>query len=164
MPQQDVINYTARQMHAFREEASMIGGLLRIVLVVVVVAAVAAFFLGYRFGDRDRTAEPSSVIGTTGKPIDVDRARAAGANVAEKVAEGANQVERVASDAALTTKIKSKMALDDSIDALEIDVDTANGVVTLNGSVDSPEHRERAVRLARETEGVVSVVDRLVIQ
>ena len=56
------------------------------------------------------------------------------------------------------------MALDDTIDAIKIDVDTTNGVVTLNGSVDSPELRDRAVQLARETEGVVSVVDRLVIQ
>jgi len=141
----------------------MVRGLLRIVLLLIIVAAVAAFFFGYQFGDRERTAEPDA-IGTSGRPVDVDRARAAGASVGEKVAQGANEVERVASDAALTGKIKSKMALDDSIDALEIDVDTTKGVVTLHGSVDSEQHRERAVRLARETEGVVSVVDRLVIQ
>jgi osmotically-inducible protein OsmY len=140
----------------------MIRGLLRIVLVLIIVAAVAAFFFGYQFGDR--TAAPDAAIGTSGRPVDVDRARAAGASVGEKVAQGANEVERVAADAALTAKIKSKMALDDSIDALDIDVDTAKGVVTLNGSVDSEQHRERAVRLARETDGVVSVVDRLVIQ
>ena len=141
----------------------MIGALLRIVLLLIIVAAVAAFFFGYRYGDRD-IADSRDVIGTSGETVDVDRARQAGAKVGEEVAEGANEVERVASDAALTAKIKSKMALDDSVDALDIDVDTTNGVVTLSGSADSEISRNRAVQLARETDGVLSVVDRLNIK
>ena len=141
----------------------MIGALLRIVLLLIIVAAVAAFFFGYRYGDRD-IADSRGVIGTSGETVDVDRARQAGAKVGEEVAEGANEVERAASDATLTAKIKSKMALDDSVDALDIDVDTTNGVVTLSGSADSEISRNRAVQLARETEGVLTVVDRLTIQ
>ncbi|HET9662834.1 MAG TPA: BON domain-containing protein [Burkholderiales bacterium] len=134
-------------------------------LLLIIVAAVAAFFFGYRYGDGADTIEsPAGVIGTTGETVDVDRARQAGAKVGEKVAEGANQVERAASDAALTAKIKSKMALDDSVDALDIDVDTTNGVVTLSGSADSEISRTRAVQLAKETEGVLSVVDRLTVE
>ena len=140
----------------------MIGALLRIVLLLIMVAAVAAFFFGYRYGDRD-IADSRDVIGTSGETVDVDRARQAGAKVGEEVAEGAIEVERVASDAALTAKIKSKMALDDSVDALDIDVDTTNGVVTLSGSADSEISRNRAVQLARETDGVRSVVDQLSI-
>lgn len=60
--------------------------------------------------------------------------------------------------------IKAKMALDDAIEAARIDVDTAGGVVTLTGSVRSQAERERALRLARETDGVTSVVDRLTVQ
>jgi hyperosmotically inducible protein len=141
----------------------MIGALLRIVLLLIIVAAGAAFFFGYRYGDRDIT-DSRGVIGTSGETVDVDRARQAGAEVGEEVAEGANEVERAASDAAMTAKIKSKMALDDSVDALDIDVDTTNGVVTLSGSADSEISRNRAVQLARETDGVRSVVDRLSIQ
>ena len=141
----------------------MIGALLRIVLLLIIVAAGAAFFFGYRYGDRDIT-DSRGVIGTSGETVDVDRARQAGAKVGEEVAEGANEVERVAADAAMTAKIKSKMALDDSVDALDIDVDTTNGVVTLSGSADSEISRNRAVQLARETDGVRSVVDRLSIQ
>ena len=64
-------------------------------------------------------------------------------------------------DAALTAKIKSKMALDDTISARYIDVDTRDSVVTLSGTVESESQRQRALQLARETEGVVSVVDHL---
>ena len=139
----------------------MIRALLRVVLVLVIVAAVAAFFFGYRFAGRGSS---ESVTGTSGAQVDVDSARDAGAKVGEKVAEGANQVRRAATDAALTAKIKSKMALDDTIEARNIDIDTMNGMVTLNGYVHDAQGRDRAVQLARETDGVVSVVDHLTIR
>jgi hyperosmotically inducible protein len=53
------------------------------------------------------------------------------------------------------------MALDDLVKASAIDVDTSNGVVTLSGTVATEAERQRAVHLARETEGVRSVQDRL---
>ena len=142
----------------------MIGALLRIVLVLIIVAAAAAFFFGYRFADRTSGSAADPVVGTSGKSVNVERAREAGAQVGGVIAEGANQAERVAADAALTAKIKSKMLLDDKIDAAAINVDTANRVVRLTGIVGSPEQRERAVQLARETEGVEEVVDQLAIR
>jgi hyperosmotically inducible protein len=142
----------------------MIRALLRVVLVLVIVAAVAAFFFGYRFADRGSSGAPEGVTGTSGAQVDVDRARDAGAKVGETVAEGANQVQRAATDAGLTAKIKSKMALVDTVKAINIDVDTTNGIVTLNGFVPDAQARDRAVQLARETEGVVSVEDRLTIR
>jgi hyperosmotically inducible protein len=136
--------------------------LLRIVLVIIIVAAAAAFFIGYRMADRgDRE---SNAVGTTGRAVDVSTAREAGAEVAEKVAVGANAAQRIASSMALTAKIKSKMALDDTIKASQIDVDSAEGVIRLNGTVDSEAQRDRAVQLARETDGVTSVVDELKIR
>ena len=142
----------------------MIRALLRVVLVLIFVAAVAAFFFGYRFADRGSSGAPEGVTGTSGAQVDVGRARDAGAKVGETVAEGANQVQRAATDAGLTAKIKSKMALDDTVKAISIDVDTTNGIVTLNGSAPDAHARDRAVQLARETEGFVSVVDRLTIR
>jgi osmotically-inducible protein OsmY len=56
------------------------------------------------------------------------------------------------------------MALDDTIQASRIDVDSAAGVVRLHGTVDSESQRARALQLARETDGVVSVVDELTIR
>ena len=42
-----------------------------------------------------------------------------------------------------------------------IDVDTKNGVVTLNGAVGTPAARDMAMNLARETDGVTRVVNNL---
>jgi osmotically-inducible protein OsmY len=144
-------------------EEHMFRTLLRVVLVLIILAAVAAFYFGYRIADRDDPESPYAV-GTVGKAVDVDTAKEAGAAIAGKVALGANAAQRLASSAALTAKIKSKMALDDTIEASRIDVDTAEGVVRLHGTVDSEAQRTRALQLARETDGVTSVVDELTIR
>jgi osmotically-inducible protein OsmY len=141
----------------------MVRTLLRVVLLIIILAAVAAFFFGYRMANRD-DPEPTFAVGTSGRSVDVSTAREAGADIAEKVAVGASAAERVASSAALTAKIKSKMALDDLVEAASIDVDTAEGVVRLHGTVDSQAEHDRALQLARETEGVTSVVDELAIR
>ena len=102
-------------------------------------------------------------VGTTGaRPqVDTSRAREVGAEIGQKVAVGANEAKRMAGNAGLTTKIKAKMALDDTIEAARIDVDTTNGGVTLSGTVATEAQRTRAVQLAKETDGVREVVDRL---
>lgn len=68
-----------------------------------------------------------------------------------------------ASDPGITTAVKTKLAADDVVKAYRIDVDTTQGVVTLSGAVDTPAARERAVQLARNTEGVTNVVDNLTV-
>jgi osmotically-inducible protein OsmY len=135
---------------------------------LVTLLVIAAFMGGYWVGRRGVQLIPErSAVGTTGE-IDRNEARETGAklgekaaSVAERVGEAAQRVDERISDAALTTRIKSKMALDDHVDAAAIDVDTRDGVVTLEGRVQSDEERQRAVRLAEETKGVTSVVDRL---
>jgi hyperosmotically inducible periplasmic protein len=144
----------------------MLRALLKVVLLVVVVAAAIAFFTGYRLGDHTGAPSREGAVGTTGATpkIDTARARETGAAIGEKVATGASQAEQALANGALTTKIKSKMALDDTVKALDINVDTANGVVTLTGTVNSQAERTRAVQLARETSGVTSVNDRLSVR
>jgi osmotically-inducible protein OsmY len=56
------------------------------------------------------------------------------------------------------------MALDDTIKARDIKVSTKDGVVTLTGHVASTTERDRAVQLAKETEGVKQVKDELQIR
>ena len=67
-------------------------------------------------------------------------------------------------EAALTAKIKSKMALDDHVKARTIDVDTSGSVATLSGVVASKDERKRAVQLAKDTEGITRVVDKLEVE
>jgi osmotically-inducible protein OsmY len=83
---------------------------------------------------------------------------------AAKATVAAGKVGDTMSEGALTAKIKSKMALDDHVNARAINVDTQGSVVTLTGVVASADQRDRAVRLARETEGITRVVDRLQIR
>lgn len=67
------------------------------------------------------------------------------------------------SDPGITTAVKSKMAADDTVKSYRIDVDTKDRVVTLSGAVDTPQARARAIEIARTTEGVQDVVDRLTV-
>ncbi len=64
-------------------------------------------------------------------------------------------------DAGITTSVKSKLATDDMVKAYQVDVDTANHVVTLSGDVETAAQKDQAVRLARETQGVRDVIDQL---
>jgi hyperosmotically inducible periplasmic protein len=140
----------------------MIRALLKLVLIVVLIAAAAAFFIGYRLaGDRDGASVGAT---RTAPAVDAEKARQTGAEIGETVGKGVAQAQRALNDGSLTAKIKSKMALDDTIRAAAIDVDTAGGAVTLSGTVRSEAERARAIQLARETEGVTSVSDRLVIR
>ena len=66
-------------------------------------------------------------------------------------------------DVLLLTKVKSKLAMDDSISALDINVDVENSVVFLRGTVETQEQANEAVRLARDTVGVSSVKSHLVV-
>ena len=67
------------------------------------------------------------------------------------------------SDAGITTAVKSKLVADEMVKAYEIDVDTKNRVVTLTGEIQTSAGKDQALKLARETDGVRDVVDRLTI-
>jgi hypothetical protein len=140
----------------------MLRTLFKLILVVVLIVAAGAFFFGYRWAVPD-DAELERSAPTTGvvDEIDRDRARETGAQIGETVAVGAERAQRAITAGSLTAKIKSKMALDDTIDAAQVDVDTSGSVVTLRGTVDSEAEQARALQLARETDGVTSVVDEL---
>lgn len=67
-------------------------------------------------------------------------------------------------DATVTTKIEAKLAADPQVSATNIDVDTRDGVVTLSGLVKTAEARTEAEQLARDTEGVRNVDNRIRVQ
>ena len=137
---------------------------LRVVLVVIVVVAAMAFFLGYRWGaPRDVLSRPADThpVATTGQQQNdrVEHARETGAEIGEKVAVGAQRAGQTLEEAGITAKVKSKIALDDTLKGSHIEVSTSDGVVTLSGTVANDGQHRRAVALARETDGVTSVVD-----
>lgn len=150
-----------------------------LILIVLVIAVVAGSM--YLFGSGaggSRSAADRDTTGTSGTgqveparppgpqkdapgPFNPAKAREQGAAAGEKLAEAGNQAAAFMSDAALTARIKSKMALDDGVKASSIHIATNAGVVTLTGTVRTEDERRRAVALAKDTEGVKSIVDRM---
>jgi hyperosmotically inducible periplasmic protein len=75
----------------------------------------------------------------------------------------ASQAEQMVDDAALTAKVKARIAAQASINALKINVDVRQNVVTLTGEVPTEAEKTQAGQLAQATEGVKSVVNNLTI-
>jgi osmotically-inducible protein OsmY len=140
----------------------MFRSLVKGVLVLVVLVAAAAFLLGWWGGRVRPNNPPRETVGTTG--VNTERAREIGAKVGEKTAVAADEARRAIADGSITAKIKAKMALDDTVKALNVDVDTNGSTVTVSGVVDSAAQRQRVLQLARETAGVTQVVDRLTVK
>ena len=90
---------------------------------------------------------------------------AAGCAHEEHMSYAGNKTERSAtqevSDATLSARIKTAFAADDLVKARDIKVDTMRGVVTLTGVVSSAAERDKAIAIARNTKGVISVHDNM---
>jgi hyperosmotically inducible periplasmic protein len=67
-------------------------------------------------------------------------------------------------DATITASVKSKLVADKASNLTRVDVDTNNGTVYLNGTVESPEQKSRAEQLAWQASGVKTVVNNLQVQ
>ena len=67
-------------------------------------------------------------------------------------------------DASVTASVKSKLVGDQASNLTRVDVDTNNGTVYLNGTVETPEQKVRAEQLAWQAKGVKSVVNNLQVQ
>ena len=72
--------------------------------------------------------------------------------------------EAAGSDAAITASIKADYLKDPDLSVFKIDVDTNDGVVTLNGVTDTPAARGRAEKLAAANKGVKEVRNRLTVK
>jgi len=138
---------------------------------------IGALLLGYWAGSsagRSGTSTTSSDTTTSraaddpdarrAADADVQRARERGAQVGETVAVAGEKLKESMAEGSLLAKIKSKMALDDLVQARSVDVSVNDDIVTLSGNVRSQAERDRAVSLARETQGVRSVVDHLQVR
>jgi hyperosmotically inducible protein len=67
-------------------------------------------------------------------------------------------------DATITASVKSNLVADKVSNLTRVDVDTSNGVVSLNGVVESTEQKNRAQQLASRVDGVRNVVNNLQVQ
>ena len=74
--------------------------------------------------------------------------------VRTEVKQATNTAANAVDNAALTTKVKTALLADELVKGTQINVDSNNGVVTLNGAVDSPAHMQKAEQIAKGVSGV----------
>ncbi len=71
---------------------------------------------------------------------------------------------RIMSDTAITASIKTDFLKDPDLSVLKIDVDTRDGVVTLNGLADNEPAKSRAEKIASAIKGVKEVRNFLAVK
>lgn len=81
-----------------------------------------------------------------------------GPSVADEAGGAKNQ------DAMITSAIKMKFANDDLVTSSNMNIDTNHGKVTLSGKAHNQSEADRAVQLARSTDGVKVVRSNLVVK
>ena len=77
---------------------------------------------------------------------------------------GEKMKEAMTGDPAITASIKASYLKDPDLSVLKIDVDTKDGVVTLNGLAETPSAKIRAAKLAEATKGVKEVRNHLTVK
>ena len=117
------------------------------------LAVLAASTLVFAAGCSDNSNQ------TVGQKVDraTDKVAAATERAADKTAT-------VIDDATITTKVKAAVLAEPGLKTLQINVDTKDGRVTLAGTVDNAELKQRATKVAGAVEGVKSVSDQLTVK
>jgi hyperosmotically inducible protein len=77
--------------------------------------------------------------------------------VADTAKNSTHEAGQEIADSWITTKVKSTYAYSSNVDASDITVSTASGIVTLSGMVDSGAERALAIEFAQNVRGVKSV-------
>jgi hyperosmotically inducible periplasmic protein len=67
-------------------------------------------------------------------------------------------------DDSLYNQVKIKLASDQVVKGGGLDIDVKQGVVTLSGSVETTEQKERAEKLVKKMKGVKQVVNKLTLR
>ena len=83
--------------------------------------------------------------------------------VADKTKDGLSKTGEVMTDGWITTRVNQRFVGEKLLKDSDINVDTSKHVVTLKGTVIGQAGRARAANVARRTEGVRRVVNRLTI-
>ncbi len=110
-----------------------------------------------------------STRGTTGAIADkakegAEKTKEGAKTVAEKTKEGVTKAGSEITDAYILTRVKSRFLGEDLLEDSDINVDCDAHIVTLRGTVKSPAARVRAAELAKTTEGVKTVVNKLLVE
>lgn len=81
--------------------------------------------------------------------------------VVESAAKADEEQGSTLTDAKIATVVKTRLLMESEVSGTSIKVDADNGVVTLEGEVDSNAERDLAIAIARNTTDVNRVIDKL---
>jgi len=81
-----------------------------------------------------------------------------------RVAGDQRTAGEISNDRTITSVINSKYVNDDLVSAFDVNVNTYQGVVTLNGTVSTRAAASRAVVLARDTRNVKRVISHIAVR
>jgi hyperosmotically inducible protein len=94
----------------------------------------------------------------------VEKTKEATANLTEKTADATAKTRIVAADTAITTKVKAGLVKEPDLSSLGIHVETEKGVVMLSGFVRSKTEAEKAVKVAKNVDGVSNVKSAILVK
>lgn len=103
-----------------------------------------------------KTEQAAKDAGNTMKEASKD-AQAAGSQASTTLGEKID-------DITITATVSTGLAKDPDLSAIKINVDTKNGVVTLNGPAPSAAAKDKATDIAKQVKGVTSVNNQLVVK
>jgi hyperosmotically inducible periplasmic protein len=108
------------------------------------------------------TAAACSAVMTNAPAVAQDRPATAPTTQERPVtARDTRESQQPVKDSWITMKVHAQFIPEDTLEDSDIDVETNNGVVTLTGTVPSATGRTRAVAIAKATDGVRNVEDKL---
>jgi hyperosmotically inducible periplasmic protein len=152
---------------------------LSLIVGLAIGGAAVWFYTNYRndprlrtAGQKVETATKSALDAATNelqllhlRPEDIkDELGRTGQVVRRAAIDAGHAIADATADARTTAAIKTKLLTSRDLSALNISVNTTAGVVTLSGSVATPEHISKAILLAMETDGVREVVSTLQVK
>lgn len=111
-----------------------------------------------RAGDYARQA-----IEQTGQAID-QQTRSVGNDIRTSYKETTSGIQRKVGDAGIASKVKAVLAADPLVAGFGIEVTSKDGIVTVEGKVKDEVTRRRSLEDVRSVEGVVGILDRLVVR
>jgi hyperosmotically inducible protein len=131
-------------------------------MAAVSAAIVVAFAMGCR---REEPKPPSSppMPQTAPQPPAAPPATVPGPG-ATTPAEPGRTVGQTLDDAGITAKVKASLLASPDVKGTDVNVTTEKGVVRLTGSLDAQSQIDRAVQIARGTEGVTQVESSLTVK
>lgn len=88
---------------------------------------------------------------------------AGGAGAGYYVGKDERSFKVIMDDTSITAAINAKYIADNRVSALNINVDTRDGIVTLYGSVPSLETEDQAILLASQANGVKKIISKLTV-